>query len=1214
MLCFRQKTAETVVRGHPLAQAIVNVHLNRQRNSSEASPRFERNRYVFHAAENRPPAVIGVVRAYHVALSSNEVSLQYEIVYSTEQQTPFRIQSSSGEISNEATLDYETKTYYEFKIRACLSVNPNSCGYSSVVVIVVDVNDNTPRFSSPQFQISLPSDLPIHSEIITLQAIDADSGANGDVTYFINPSSAVFAIDERSAVVETISWLTEPRYDLIIEAYDHGIPKRHSSTRLTIAVHGSNPSAPMFDKKRYEVILNSPVRAGAVVAELHAKDPDPGAEGQISYRFEHSNVMSDAYRKFTINENTGVISALDRISSESGPFDFIVIAEDQSTTFKRKTSTSVHIEVVDDTSLRFLSLPSTIYISTEKAIGSVVLRASAYTSSSSPVYFRILENHSQFVMDGDLLRIPIESEFPLVVHRFDAHVLNGTVRYRFFPDGSEPEALHLNNETTNIKLKSDHFTARQTASSLQCTRVTIGELSVISDYGIIPSNHDTQFVVVRAVNIDFPDFYSDVGVALNLISSKALRFPHSIYRFEIEENIPTGTALSPPVEVFPKSPFVKYSIVPSSPLSILPNGTLVINSPIDIEQLPVDQASNLLFLVTSKVGVVKTTTKVQLNIRDINEFSPQFEQKFYEVTMPKNFAPGSLIVQVNAFDEDKTEGSHLLYKVAGGSGKDLVLVREDGVLVLSDKIADWKPLESFDVMVEALDKDGNSDDNRPIFASQSLTWNVSEGVTNVTLEILASNEDSGLNGDLEFRIIEGNDDNHFVIDSTSSNSVERMKKTKEKLGIVLNNEGSQLYIFCPPQYLFNDPLSEDGQVADLLSSPTRVSLLADEIDIGFWKGSLPKQHDSKGIVSQTRAMTFACGFNCFTMKATALLRIITPLDFESKSVFNLLLQATDSSNPPKTSTSTITVNVINRNDNPPIFQKDDFDQEISSDLPVGYPILILAVSDVDHDPLSFSLSGNQECSSMIVNSSGIVTLSKSLTRRARIITCVISVTDGIHTSNANLKIRVSESVLSTMKSVSKNHPPRFADEVHTVTLNSSLNNRLIANVTAVDPDGDAVRYSIEPEQFREFFSVDSEGQLFLRVSLSKLKQPLYSFLVVAEDSGKPMMSSFINIEVHLPENNSSLVILNSLEDNASSVITLTSSTTYPTIFKEDNPSRKVENSVTPSEQHFSPNTIDSSPHNDRTTLSTASTVSSDSGIPGRGHFPGYYGIVQRKDY
>ncbi|VDP47246.1 unnamed protein product [Heligmosomoides polygyrus] len=361
--------------------------MDTSRSRTDAAPRFERDRYVFSVPENRPPSVVGVVRAYHVALSSNNVTLQYELL-SGSTALPFRVHAISGEVTSEIVLDHETNKNFEFKIRACLSANPGRCGFTSVVVVVLDVNDNVPQFSSSLFQISLPSDLPIGSDVITLQATDSDSGINGDVNYAINPPSEVFGIDYHTGVVQTLAALTESQYELDVEAFDHGDPKQTA--------------------RRYSVVLNSPIRAGAVVAQLHAKDPDPGLEGLISYRLEQLSIggkETTEARKFSINEQTGVVSALTTLTTQDGPFDMEVIAEDQSTVFKRKASATLHVEIVGDTSLRFLPLPSTIYISTEKAVGSVVLRASAFTSSAHPVQFRVLETEAQFVMDGDLMRV-----------------------------------------------------------------------------------------------------------------------------------------------------------------------------------------------------------------------------------------------------------------------------------------------------------------------------------------------------------------------------------------------------------------------------------------------------------------------------------------------------------------------------------------------------------------------------------------------------------------------------------------------------------------------------------------------------------------------------------------------------------------------------------------------------------------------------------------
>ncbi|KAK6750685.1 hypothetical protein RB195_002572 [Necator americanus] len=1001
------------------AQTAVTVRLDTRKNRNEAVPRFERNRYVFRVAENRSPSVVGVVRAYHVALSSTDVTLKYEIIKDDQNVVvPFRVHPVSGEVMSESPLDHELNKDYEFKIRACLSVNPTNCGYTIVVVIVDDLNDNAPRFSSSEFRLSLPSDLPTGSDVLVLKATDPDSGPNGDVGYAINPASAVFEIDNRTGKVRTIAPLTESLYNLEVEAFDHGEPKNTDVTKLIISVHGTNPSAPFFDQ-------------------------------------------------------TGAISARERLTANDGPFELTVVAEDQSTVFKRRTYTILHIDIVGDTSLRFLPLPSTIYISTDKAVGSVVLRASAFTSSATTVRFRVLENDAQFVMDDDLLRvathlsagettltiraetenahsdhrlrvvvmfdrdkypvfpqltydidIPIDSIFPLVAHRFDAQLLNGTLGYRFFPDNVAPHGLHISAET--------------------------GELSVTSEYVNTPSNHDTQFAVVRAVNLDYPEFYSDVGVAISLVSSRTIRFPHSIYRLQITENVPVGTALFPPLEVFPKSSAVTYSINPPSPLSILPNGTLVINSPVDLEALPVDQADNLHFVVTATLADVQAVTKLQLKIKDVNEFAPLFEKKHYEASIREDAAPGSLIVRVRATDDDRTEGTHLLYKIVGGSGRELVFIQEDGTIILGDSALDRETLREFDVIVEVIDRSGNKDtatvrvnvedinDNAPFFPEKHLIWNVTEGSNGATFKIAATDKDSERNADIDFRIVEGDPRHIFALHKASAQ--------------------------------------------------------------------------------------------------TAILTLTRPLDHEAQKSYELTVEATDRGDPPLSSTAVVTVNVIDRNDNPPIFQKMNYEQKVSSDLPVGYPILTVSVNDADRDRLSFSLSGDQACSWLAVDPLGVVSFTKGISGRGPgNITCVISASDGTHTANATLRLNLFRNEQPTVETPQTNRAPTFAREVYTITITAADRGQVLKRVKATDPDGDVVSYSIEPPEFRNLFEVDGEGQVTLRVPLDHLKQTSYSFLVVAEDNGHPVMSSFTNIRVKVPENENHVVTSDLIEATASTV-------------------------------------------------------------------------------
>lgn len=135
-----------------------------------------------------------------------------------------------------------------------------------------------------------------------MQAADEDSGANGQITYTISPPSAIFAVDVNTGKVVTLQTLTESFYSILVEAFDNGVPRKSDIAELRISVHGTNPSAPVFEKETYDVMLNGPIRTGQVVAEVRATDPDPGQEGKVTYRLpEDSNSETIRYIRFMIN-------------------------------------------------------------------------------------------------------------------------------------------------------------------------------------------------------------------------------------------------------------------------------------------------------------------------------------------------------------------------------------------------------------------------------------------------------------------------------------------------------------------------------------------------------------------------------------------------------------------------------------------------------------------------------------------------------------------------------------------------------------------------------------------------------------------------------------------------------------------------------------------------------------------------------------------------
>ncbi|XP_030001935.1 protocadherin alpha-3-like [Sphaeramia orbicularis] len=72
-----------------------------------------------------------------------------------------------------------------------------------------------------------------------------------------------------------------------------------------------------------------------------------------------------------------------------------------------------------------------------------------------------------------------------------------------------------------------------------------------------------------------------------------------------------------------------------------------------------------------------------------------------------------------------------------------------------------------------------------------------------------------------------------------------------------------------------------------------------------------------------------------------------PLDREHDSVVKLTLTAVDGGNPSKSGTSQIIINVLDNNDNNPVFTKSLYKVQIVENLPIGSTVIILNATDAD---------------------------------------------------------------------------------------------------------------------------------------------------------------------------------------------------------------------------------------------------------------------------
>ncbi|XP_011305109.1 cadherin-23 [Fopius arisanus] len=145
---------------------------------------------------------------------------------------------------------------YSLNLEARDLASPSNRDERVLHICVTDYNDNPPIFLSPQHNttIRVPENVTVGSSIIQVEAVDADTGLNGDVHYRLKQDLAghwrTFHIDDKTGVItlkHPLDRETQKMYEIRVEAYDLGIPTPLSTDLdLIIYVKNINDYEPQF--------------------------------------------------------------------------------------------------------------------------------------------------------------------------------------------------------------------------------------------------------------------------------------------------------------------------------------------------------------------------------------------------------------------------------------------------------------------------------------------------------------------------------------------------------------------------------------------------------------------------------------------------------------------------------------------------------------------------------------------------------------------------------------------------------------------------------------------------------------------------------------------------------------------------------------------------------------------------------------------------------
>ncbi|XP_049441914.1 protocadherin alpha-8-like isoform X25 [Epinephelus fuscoguttatus] len=308
---------------------------------NDNSPVFTQETYSATLKENVPVGTVVIqVNATDLDQGANS-----EIIYSFGNEVDsklmdvFSIDANTGEIKVIGQIDYEESKSYEIDIQASDKGPVPLTTDKSVMISVIDVNDNAPEIDVTSFSSSIREDSKIGATVALISVSDLDSGINGKVICTIKeevPFTLSPSLQENMYAVVTRSQLDREvvaHYDVTIVAKDTGDPVFSTEKTISIVVSDVNDNSPVFLISPYVFYISENNSPGASVFSVKASDRDESDNAQISYHILREASVDNKLTSFlNINSENGDILALKSFDFETvKTFQFQVVATDSGT-------------------------------------------------------------------------------------------------------------------------------------------------------------------------------------------------------------------------------------------------------------------------------------------------------------------------------------------------------------------------------------------------------------------------------------------------------------------------------------------------------------------------------------------------------------------------------------------------------------------------------------------------------------------------------------------------------------------------------------------------------------------------------------------------------------------------------------------------------------------------------------------------------------------
>lgn len=1005
----------------------MHVHI---RPSDSTPPKFSEAEYVAEISES---TAVGSPLVLVSATSLSPVS--YEIKEGN-RDGMFLVNYQSGLVSMQKSLDYEQVSFYQLKVRGT-----NMAGAftdATVLIYVIDENDNAPTFVKPSFVGWILENAPVPSMVmdesnalLVTHAADADQDANALLVYEILEPEAwkYFMIDPSMGTLTThaeINYELIPVFHFTVYVHDSGNPILYASkpAKVTIYVKDVNDSPPVFPKVTYELSVLLPAHPGMELLTVQAQDPD----SEVTY----SLVEGNPDNAFSIHPFTGLLSMLNATSL--GHYRELTVRASDGL-YKSTALVKINLTETQETGLKFdrdLYTATVVENSTDQKT-LVVLGVQGH-QLNEPLFFSLLNGKEKFKMiqasgvlqtngvgfdreTQDMHEVAVEvkdSRKPPRVSQVKVKVYVEDVNdnppqfesvpyYTSVQDGTEPGDVLFQVSATDKDIGDNGAITYSFTEDYKYFWIDpyLGDISLKKPLDYQALNKYTLRVIAK--DSGEPSLHAQEEVIVTVRNKSNPLFQSLYYRVKVPENIPLYSSILHIQARSPEGLRLIYNIIEEDALKLFnadfKTGVLTV-----IGQLDYESKTKHTFTVRATDTALGSFSEaaVEVEVEDMNDNPPVFSQMVFTASVSESLPAQTPVVQVSASDKDSGRNKAISYQILDDGSNAIKFFNIDantGQITTAQPL-DYETNHQFRVKVKATDHGTpplsnealvivdvvDINDNPPEFSQLQYKAKVSEMATcgHIVVKVQALDPDSGDTTRLEYFILSGNENRHFTINTTSGiiSMFNRCKKDLDSSYNLRISASDGVFKTTVPVYINT---TNANRYSPAFQHQVYEAELAENAEVGTKVIELlavDPDDGPYGTIDYTIINKLAD--EKFAIDDKGRVATLQKLDRENSTERIIAIKVMAKDGGGKVAFCTVKIILTDENDNPPQFKASEYTLSIQSNVSKGSPVIQILAYDADEGvnaDVTYSVDSVEDIAEDLVEinaATGVVKVKESL--------------------------------------------------------------------------------------------------------------------------------------------------------------------------------------------------------------------------------------------